>query len=57
MCVLRGVGFHYQKIYLTDADSEGSPQSVMGHPGIQMGTWTLCVFLSLMCVGQVVAGP
>ncbi|XP_078102954.1 LOW QUALITY PROTEIN: alpha-2-macroglobulin-like [Sander vitreus] len=29
----------------------------MGRPGIQMWTWKLCVFLSWMCVGQVVAGP
>ncbi|KAG7222464.1 hypothetical protein INR49_016233, partial [Caranx melampygus] len=29
----------------------------MGHPQIQVWTWTLCVFLSWMCVGQVVAGP
>ncbi|XP_071327810.1 alpha-2-macroglobulin-like isoform X1 [Trachinotus anak] len=29
----------------------------MGLPGIQMWTWTLSVFLSWMCVGQVVAGP
>ncbi|XP_047450260.1 alpha-2-macroglobulin-like isoform X2 [Mugil cephalus] len=29
----------------------------MGHPGIQMWTWTPFVFLSWMCVGQVVAGP
>uniref|UniRef100_A0A8C9XLT2 Alpha-2-macroglobulin-like n=1 Tax=Sander lucioperca TaxID=283035 RepID=A0A8C9XLT2_SANLU len=29
----------------------------MGCPGIQMWTWKLCVFLSWMCVGQVVAGP
>ncbi|XP_047450995.1 alpha-2-macroglobulin-like isoform X2 [Mugil cephalus] len=27
----------------------------MGHPGIQMWTWTLCFLLS--CMGQVVAGP
>uniref|UniRef100_A0A4W6CPT5 Alpha-2-macroglobulin bait region domain-containing protein n=1 Tax=Lates calcarifer TaxID=8187 RepID=A0A4W6CPT5_LATCA len=29
----------------------------MGRPGIQMWTWTLCVLLSWMCVGQVLAGP
>ncbi|XP_056230564.1 alpha-2-macroglobulin-like [Seriola aureovittata] len=29
----------------------------MGHPGSQMWTWTLCVFLSWMSVGQVLAGP
>ncbi|XP_060928856.1 alpha-2-macroglobulin-like [Limanda limanda] len=29
----------------------------MGHPGIQMWTWTLCVLLSCMCVSQVLAGP
>ncbi|TDH15374.1 hypothetical protein EPR50_G00030850 [Perca flavescens] len=29
----------------------------MGHPGIQMWTWKLCVFLSWMCVGQAAAGP
>uniref|UniRef100_A0A4W6FDL3 Alpha-2-macroglobulin-like n=1 Tax=Lates calcarifer TaxID=8187 RepID=A0A4W6FDL3_LATCA len=29
----------------------------MGHLGIQMWTWTLCVLLSWMCVGQVLAGP
>ncbi|XP_053279686.1 alpha-2-macroglobulin [Pleuronectes platessa] len=29
----------------------------MGHPGIQMWTWTLCVLLSCMCVAQVMAGP
>uniref|UniRef100_A0A8P4K8M8 Alpha-2-macroglobulin n=1 Tax=Dicentrarchus labrax TaxID=13489 RepID=A0A8P4K8M8_DICLA len=29
----------------------------MGHLGIQMWTWTVCVLLSWMCVGQAVAGP
>uniref|UniRef100_A0A671U9S6 Alpha-2-macroglobulin-like n=1 Tax=Sparus aurata TaxID=8175 RepID=A0A671U9S6_SPAAU len=29
----------------------------MGYPGIQMWTWTVCVFLSWMCVGQATAGP
>ncbi|XP_037336673.2 alpha-2-macroglobulin-like [Pungitius pungitius] len=29
----------------------------MGLPGTQMWTWTLCVFLSWMCVGRAVAGP
>ncbi|XP_028429998.1 alpha-2-macroglobulin [Perca flavescens] len=29
----------------------------MGHPGIQMWTWKLWVFLSWMCVGQAAAGP
>ncbi|XP_027136076.1 alpha-2-macroglobulin-like [Larimichthys crocea] len=29
----------------------------MGRPGIHMWTWTLCVFLSWMSVGQAVAGP
>ncbi|XP_039986149.1 alpha-2-macroglobulin-like isoform X2 [Xiphias gladius] len=29
----------------------------MGHPGIQMWAWTLCVFLNWMCVGQVLARP
>ncbi|KAM8769558.1 alpha-2-macroglobulin-like [Acanthopagrus schlegelii] len=29
----------------------------MGHPGIQMWTWTVCVFLSWMCVGRAAAGP
>ncbi|XP_027136663.1 ovostatin homolog 2-like [Larimichthys crocea] len=29
----------------------------MGHPGIHMWSWTLCVFLSWMSVGQAVAGP
>ncbi|XP_073338260.1 alpha-2-macroglobulin-like [Pagrus major] len=29
----------------------------MGPPGIQMWTWTACVFLSWLCVGQAAAGP
>ncbi|XP_070762049.1 alpha-2-macroglobulin-like [Enoplosus armatus] len=29
----------------------------MGHPEIQMWTWTLCVFVGWMCVGPAVAGP
>uniref|UniRef100_A0A3B4VI62 Macroglobulin domain-containing protein n=1 Tax=Seriola dumerili TaxID=41447 RepID=A0A3B4VI62_SERDU len=29
----------------------------MGHPGSQMWTWTLCVLLSWMSVGQVLARP
>ncbi|XP_034459881.1 alpha-2-macroglobulin-like [Hippoglossus hippoglossus] len=29
----------------------------MGHPGIQMWTWTLCVLLSCMCLAQVLAEP
>ncbi|KAM8902730.1 alpha-2-macroglobulin-like [Spinachia spinachia] len=29
----------------------------MGLPATQMWTWTLCVFLSWMCVGRAVAGP
>ncbi|XP_038548727.1 alpha-2-macroglobulin-like [Micropterus salmoides] len=29
----------------------------MGLPGFQMWIWTLCVFVSWMCVGQAVAGP
>ncbi|KAL6103005.1 a2ml1 [Pungitius sinensis] len=29
----------------------------MGLPGTQMWTWTLCVFLSWICVGRAVAGP
>ncbi|XP_040901700.1 alpha-2-macroglobulin-like [Toxotes jaculatrix] len=29
----------------------------MGRPGIQTWTWTLCVFLSWMCVGQVLTKP
>ncbi|XP_076591398.1 alpha-2-macroglobulin-like [Chaetodon auriga] len=29
----------------------------MGPPGVQIWTWTLCVFLSCMCVAPAVAGP
>uniref|UniRef100_A0A8D3E523 Si:ch211-212c13.8 n=1 Tax=Scophthalmus maximus TaxID=52904 RepID=A0A8D3E523_SCOMX len=29
----------------------------MGLPGIRVWTWTLCVLLSWMCVGRVLAGP
>ncbi|XP_037630769.1 alpha-2-macroglobulin-like [Sebastes umbrosus] len=29
----------------------------MGRPGLQMWTWTLCVFFSWMCVGEAVTGP